>query len=341
MGILCGVMGARRSAASSRAPGASRWRTAPSGARWPRSSGSAGSTSSRSAARSTTATARRSRSASRSRASASTSVEMLRGVDGEAAQEAALRDASARIGKALVLDPAELYAKLGDAPALRLDQAPHRRRRGRGRARPRRPQEAGPPRPRPDHRGRGPPLLSRARARRSAPRVRGARRAGQGRARARARRGPARQGRGGPWPARPQRPPHLRGRRRRGAGARRATTSSCPSTRGSSTSPSASSTRRCTPTRRRAARSSSSIPSTGEILALASVPGYNPNDYTDSEADGRRDRAVTDRFEPGSVMKPFTHRGRARGGHAQAHRHDQLRARRLPDRRDRRSTTPT
>jgi cell division protein FtsI (penicillin-binding protein 3) len=46
-------------------------------------------------------------------------------------------------------------------------------------------------------------------------------------------------------------------------------------------------------------------PSTGEILALSSAPGYNPNDYTDSEPDSRRDRAVTDRFEPGSVMKPF------------------------------------
>jgi cell division protein FtsI (penicillin-binding protein 3) len=46
-------------------------------------------------------------------------------------------------------------------------------------------------------------------------------------------------------------------------------------------------------------------PWTGEILALASVPGYNPNDYTDSEPDARRDRVVTDRFEPGSVMKTF------------------------------------
>jgi len=46
-------------------------------------------------------------------------------------------------------------------------------------------------------------------------------------------------------------------------------------------------------------------PSTGEILALASAPGYNPNDYTDSDPDARRDRAVTDRFEPGSVMKTF------------------------------------
>jgi cell division protein FtsI (penicillin-binding protein 3) len=47
-------------------------------------------------------------------------------------------------------------------------------------------------------------------------------------------------------------------------------------------------------------------PDTGEILALASVPGYNPNDYTESDVDARRDRAVTDRFEPGSVMKVFT-----------------------------------
>lgn len=47
-------------------------------------------------------------------------------------------------------------------------------------------------------------------------------------------------------------------------------------------------------------------PQTGEILALASTPGYNPNDYSDSEVDARRDRAVSDRFEPGSVMKAFT-----------------------------------
>jgi len=47
-------------------------------------------------------------------------------------------------------------------------------------------------------------------------------------------------------------------------------------------------------------------PSTGELLALASTPGYNPNDYSEADADTRRDRAVTDRFEPGSVMKIFT-----------------------------------
>jgi cell division protein FtsI (penicillin-binding protein 3) len=47
-------------------------------------------------------------------------------------------------------------------------------------------------------------------------------------------------------------------------------------------------------------------PNTGEILALANSPGYNPNDYGTSEVEARRDRAVTDRFEPGSTMKIFT-----------------------------------
>jgi cell division protein FtsI (penicillin-binding protein 3) len=55
-------------------------------------------------------------------------------------------------------------------------------------------------------------------------------------------------------------------------------------------------------------------PMTGEILALASAPGYNPNDYTDSDADARRDRAVTDRFEPGSVIKPFVMAGALAAG---------------------------
>jgi cell division protein FtsI (penicillin-binding protein 3) len=47
-------------------------------------------------------------------------------------------------------------------------------------------------------------------------------------------------------------------------------------------------------------------PATGEILALANWPGYNPNDYRFSEPETRRMRAVTDRFEPGSTAKIFT-----------------------------------
>jgi cell division protein FtsI (penicillin-binding protein 3) len=47
-------------------------------------------------------------------------------------------------------------------------------------------------------------------------------------------------------------------------------------------------------------------PNTGEILALSNSPGYNPNDYGTSEVEMRRNRAISDRFEPGSTMKIFT-----------------------------------
>ena len=47
-------------------------------------------------------------------------------------------------------------------------------------------------------------------------------------------------------------------------------------------------------------------PHTGEILALASYPPYNPNDYSDSDPEARRERALSERFEPGSTMKMFT-----------------------------------
>jgi cell division protein FtsI (penicillin-binding protein 3) len=45
---------------------------------------------------------------------------------------------------------------------------------------------------------------------------------------------------------------------------------------------------------------------TGEILALANWPTYNPNNRQDLSGAQLRNRAMTDTFEPGSVMKPFT-----------------------------------
>lgn len=47
-------------------------------------------------------------------------------------------------------------------------------------------------------------------------------------------------------------------------------------------------------------------PQTGEILAMASVPGYNPNNPADAAERGARNRAITDAYEPGSIMKTVT-----------------------------------
>ena len=45
---------------------------------------------------------------------------------------------------------------------------------------------------------------------------------------------------------------------------------------------------------------------TGEIVALANWPAFNPNNRTRAAKDKMRNRALTDTFEPGSSMKPFT-----------------------------------
>ena len=45
---------------------------------------------------------------------------------------------------------------------------------------------------------------------------------------------------------------------------------------------------------------------TGEVLAMANYPSYNPNDPGDRRGGQQRNRAITDVFEPGSTMKPFT-----------------------------------
>ena len=45
---------------------------------------------------------------------------------------------------------------------------------------------------------------------------------------------------------------------------------------------------------------------TGEILALANYPSYNPNDRRNLNGEQLRNRVLTDMFEPGSTIKPFT-----------------------------------
>ncbi|HWQ37116.1 MAG TPA: penicillin-binding protein 2 [Burkholderiales bacterium] len=45
---------------------------------------------------------------------------------------------------------------------------------------------------------------------------------------------------------------------------------------------------------------------TGEVLALANWPSFNPNNRETLSAERTRNRAVVDLFEPGSTLKPFT-----------------------------------
>lgn len=45
---------------------------------------------------------------------------------------------------------------------------------------------------------------------------------------------------------------------------------------------------------------------TGEVLALANWPAYNPNDRRKLSGEQLRNRVLTDTFEPGSMMKPIT-----------------------------------
>ena len=57
------------------------------------------------------------------------------------------------------------------------------------------------------------------------------------------------------------------------------------------------------------ARSASAVmidAKTGEIIAMANVPSFNPNNRKGFRSHTYRNRAVTDVFEPGSTIKPFT-----------------------------------
>lgn len=47
-------------------------------------------------------------------------------------------------------------------------------------------------------------------------------------------------------------------------------------------------------------------PSNGEILAMASVPQFNPNDFGSAVEGAYRNRPIVDTYEPGSTIKSFT-----------------------------------
>lgn len=59
----------------------------------------------------------------------------------------------------------------------------------------------------------------------------------------------------------------------------------------------------------------------GEILALVNQPAFNPNNRSELNAAAVRNRSVTDVFEPGSTVKPFTVAAALMAGKVNIHSH--------------------
>lgn len=53
----------------------------------------------------------------------------------------------------------------------------------------------------------------------------------------------------------------------------------------------------------------------GEVLAVANYPSFNPNARNRYQLNSYRNKAITDTFEPGSVIKPFSIASAMEGGH--------------------------
>ena len=53
----------------------------------------------------------------------------------------------------------------------------------------------------------------------------------------------------------------------------------------------------------------------GEVLAVANYPSFNPNARNRYQLNSYRNKALTDTFEPGSVIKPFSIASALEGGH--------------------------